>query len=228
MMILVSAMILLSNVNAQDLREAVFESGLRPPSNLVHVDESFVHLGMILTNVAGTTKHQDNIKIEFLKNSDGMTKMLVKFKKMLASIFLHSSATPIHFIFITDKESVPIIKNVVKGQIGKYLTESVIQNPDIRYKNAKDDNNFPKVKVEFIDIDIIITKHKTEIENMKKYFGFHFPPGTVFTPINGSGPTLVPVRKYQLDLFYIAPFYHLELPTELKKIIVIDIDLEFR
>ena len=221
-------MILLSNVNAQDLREAVFESGLRPPSNLVHVDESFVHLGMILTNVAGTTKHQDNIKIEFLKNSDGMTKMLVKFKKMLASIFLHSSATPIHFIFITDKESVPIIKNVVKGQIGKYLTESVIQNPDIRYKNAKDDNNFPKVKVEFIDIDIIITNHKTEIENMKKYFGFHFPPGTVFTPINGSGPTLVPVRKYQLDLFYIAPFYHLELPAELKKIIVIDIDLEFR
>ena len=57
---------------------------------------------------------------------------------------------------ITDKQSVPIIKNVVKGQIGKYLSESVIQNPDIRFKNAKDDNNFPKLRVEFVDIDIIL------------------------------------------------------------------------
>ena len=132
------------------------------------------------------------------------------------------------FIFITDEESVPIIKNVVKGQIGKYLSESVIQNPDIRYKNAKDDNNFQRLKVEFVDIDAIIANHKPEIDMMKKYFGHHFPPGTVFTPINGSGPDLVPVRKYQLDLFYIAPFYHLEFPSDLEKIILIDIDLEFR
>ena len=219
-----SVIILLSNVMAQNLREAVFEFGLRPPSNLVHFDQSFVHLAMILTNVVvGNTKHQDNIK-----KSDEITKMLVKLNNMLASIFLHSSATPIHLIFITDNESVPIIENAMKGQIGKYLSESVILIPNIHHKNARSDNNFPKLKVEFVDIAAIIINHKTEIENMKRYFGFQFLPGTVFTPISGSGPTLVPVRKYQQDLFYIAPFYHLELPTELEKIIVIDIDLKFR
>ena len=54
---------------SSDLINNVFEPLLTSPSSLVHVDESFVHLAMILTNVAGKTKHQENIKIEFLKDS---------------------------------------------------------------------------------------------------------------------------------------------------------------
>ena len=33
--------------------------------------------------------------------------------------------------------------------------------------------------------------------------------------------------KYTLDLFYLAPFYHLEL-VQLDKLVVLDVDLQFR
>ena len=49
-------------------------------------------------------------------------------------------------------------------------------------------------------------------------------------PKDGEGEQFVavPNRKYTRDLFYIAPFYHKEMPEEIKKLIVLDIDLEFR
>ena len=220
----------LSIVSAEDrdadLRNIVFETGLKPPADLIHVDETFVHIAMILTNIAGKPKKEKDILIEFHK-TEGISSMLIKFKKMMKSIFLHSSGTPVHCIFITDEESIHVIEEVMKREIGKYLSESIIQNPQIRYKNAVVDK-FPRLRVEFVDMKSITSKHKTQIEMMKTYFGHQLPAGTVFKHINGSGPDMVPVRKYQLDLFYMMPFYHLEFPTELEKLIVLDIDLEFR
>ena len=46
--------------------------------------------------------------------------------------------------------------------------------------------------------------------------------------INGEIMVFVNTEKYRSDLFYIAPFYHTEIPDSIKKLIVIDIDLEFR
>jgi len=63
---------------------------------------------------------------------------------------------------------------------------------------------------------------------MKKHYGHHYPEGTVFLPENGDGPAMVPNMKYTHDLFYVVPFYHREFPKAIKKLIVIDIDLEFR
>ena len=37
---------------------------------------------------------------------------------------------------------------------------------------------------------------------------------------------MVPSFKYTLDLFYLAPFYHLEFPTWLHQLLVLDIDLD--
>ena len=45
---------------------------------------------------------------------------------------------------------------------------------------------------------------------------------------NGEKMIMVNTQKYRSDLFYIAPFYHTEIPESIKKLIVIDIDLEFR
>ena len=46
--------------------------------------------------------------------------------------------------------------------------------------------------------------------------------------VNGEKMVMVNTQKYRSDLFYIAPFYHTEIPESIKKLIVIDIDLEFR
>jgi hypothetical protein len=39
---------------------------------------------------------------------------------------------------------------------------------------------------------------------------------------------MMPTVKYTKDLFYIAPLLHRELPRDLQKLIMLDIDLEFR
>merc|ERR1711936_465685 len=119
-----------------------------------------------------------------------------------------------------------IIKQVIKNQMGKYLSESIMKNPHVHNKNTI--YKFPKLKIEFVDIMSITTKHQDKIDLMKRYFGHHLPPGTVFKPSDGGGQVIVPTFKYTLDLFYILPFYHLEFPVELDKLLVIDTDLEFR
>merc|ERR550517_423233 len=72
---------------------------------------------------------------------------------------------------------------------------------------------------------------------MKQYFGHHMPVGTKFkVPIpitifnnllkNKDGITFVPSFKYTLDLFYILPFYHIEFPVGLQRLMVLDVDIE--
>ena len=196
-----------------DLRDVVFEAGLKALADLIHVDESFVHIAMILTNL-------DNRK------SEGMTTIMIKFKKMLKSIFLYSSGTPIHCIFITDEESMLVIEKVMKEEMGKYLSESVIEIPLFRDKNTYD--KFPKLKIEFAEMAPLISRHRTQINMMKKYFNNHLPEGTVFTPKSGIGQVLLPVIRYNLDLFFIDPFYYLEFPEKLEKLIILDTDTELR
>merc|ERR1719195_459970 len=60
---------------------------------------------------------------------------------------------------------------------------------------------------------------------MKQLFGFR-SAGEQFTVKEGR--VHIPNTKYQHDLFFIAPFYHREVTSTISKLIVIDIDLEFR
>ena len=67
---------------------------------------------------------------------------------------------------------------------------------------------------------------------MKTHFGgiSNEPVQTVRkeVEINGEKMIMVNTEKYRSDLFYIAPFYHTEISGSITKLIVIDIDLEFR
>ena len=203
-----------------DLRNVVFETGLKSASEVKYVERNFVHTAMIMTNVLGKPKKEKDITVEFQMN-DKKTKLLTQFERMIQSILLHSTGTPLHFIFITEEESMHIITKVLKDEIGKYLSELIIKIP--QYTTWK----VPKLKVEFVDIESITSKHREEIDLMKTYFGIDLPAGTVFKHPE-TGKVIAPPKKYSLDIFYILPFYHLEFPEELDKLIVIDIDLEFR
>lgn len=67
---------------------------------------------------------------------------------------------------------------------------------------------------------------------MKTYYGgISYEPHKIVekeVEVNGEKMIMVNTQKYRSDLFYIAPFYHTEIPDSIKKLIVIDIDLEFR
>ena len=65
----------------------------------------------------------------------------------------------------------------------------------------------PRLRVEYVNIDSMVARHRQDIDDMKKLFGYHHPEGTVFQDEEG-GPTLVPTQKYLKDLFYIVPLLH--------------------
>ena len=44
---------------------------------------------------------------------------------------------------------------------------------------------------------------------------------------DNEDPTVVYPVRFDLDLFYVAPFYHLFFP-DIDKMVVVDLDLEFR
>ena len=151
---LLSLLLTSSMVRANiDLRASVFHSELLNISQIRVTGDHFIHVGMILTNVLGKTKHfQNNLTVEF-QMFDKKSKMLTQFERMLQSLFLYSRGTPLHFIFITDEESLPTIENTIKQEIGRYLSESVINKTPV--KNQKTIFKFPKLRVEFVDIHSI-------------------------------------------------------------------------
>ena len=78
---------------------------------------------------------------------------------------------------------------------------------------------------------MITDKYRDDIDRMKQLFGF-LSAGEQFTVKEGRGGSRqevhIPNTKYQHDLFFIAPFYHREVTSTIHKLIVIDIDLEFK
>ena len=75
------------------------------------------------------------------------------------------------------------------------------QIPLFRFKSTFD--KFPKLKIEFAERAPLISKLRTQINMMKNYFNNYLPEGTVFTPKSGTGKVLLPVNRYNLDLFFI-------------------------
>ena len=101
--------------------------------------------------------------------------------------------------------------------------------------------SFPKIRLECVNLVSMVERHREEVDEMKALFGYHYPEGTVIEVLSAQvsfglclpqskdgGPTLMPTLKYTKDLFYIAPLLHKELPPALEKLIMLDIDLEFK
>ena len=159
----------------EDMRENVFEEGLIAASDLRHTDNKNMHIAFTLTNILGKTKKiHDNITVEF-QMWDTKSKLMAQFEKMVQSLFLHSKGTPIHVIILTDEESSFVIKNILKNEIGRYLSESIIRVTQV--SNSKLILKFPKLKVEFVDIASITSTYREEISILQKYYGHHVEPG---------------------------------------------------
>ena len=77
-----------------------------------HVKKDFVHVGIILAGIRGTSTHKRPI--------------IIKLEEMLQSLLKHSRGTRIHFIAFTDEESRPHVTGVFRQEMGRYLTESVL------------------------------------------------------------------------------------------------------
>ena len=143
--------------------------------------------------------------------------MAQNLEAILMSIFNYSNnKTPLHFIIVTDETTIDMIWKTIKNTVGKFLSEQIYYS--LGY-------NFPRILVEFAKLDSITEKYRREIDDMKKLFGNNDPEEISEQRENVIYKTN---NKYNHDLYYIAPFYHVELPEEIEKLIALDIDLRFR
>lgn len=165
-----------------DARVKIFEEGLIAVGDIKHTGNDFIHVAHTLTNIAGKPAlvEQKNITVDFQMRGN-KSKLMAQFERMLQSIFVSSEGYPLHFIFITDKESAPIIQNVIANEIGKYLSESVFSLVPL-IPGFEHFFKFPKLRVEFVDILSITTPHQNEIIQLRQHYGHHMPKGFVFKP----------------------------------------------
>ena len=72
--------------------------------------------------------------------------------------------------------------------------------------------------------DVYITsRHRLNIEQMKKYFNNY---GKWYKMKGDPQWAWMPAAKYNHDLFYLSPFYHINFPLD--KLIVTNTDIEFK
>ena len=225
--IVISLLIFLAGTqceNVNDARDAIFRDYIVEVKDVHCTKNSYIHIAMIMTNILGKS-----VDINFTKDSyfEGeKPKLILTLQKMLQSLLQHSTGTPLHFIIFTDEISRSYITRTIREEIGRYLSETMITNHFVSSINRA--YKIPKMKVEYVNLETMAEKYREDIEVMKKHYGHHFPEGTFIMPKDGKGPVMVPNLKYTLDLFYLAPFYHREFPVNIEKLIVIDIDLEFK
>jgi len=202
-----------SATSTEDIRTKCIEDELVHPENLKHTGPSYIHAVAILSNVQFKEGETPNI--------------IKKFKLFCSSLFASSEGSKLHLIFITDQASVKHIRDVLISEMGRSLSENVVRIP-IAESFDRRKWKFPRsLKVEFVDIETFSNRYRTEIDDMRKYFGYTFPEN--YTQVGADGQTYHLVNnKYQKDLFYIAPFYPAMFPDALKVIIVLDVDLEFK
>ena len=89
----------------------------------------------------------------------------------------------------------------------------------------------PRLSVAYLNASEIFENNRAGIQRMKHLFGRSISSvenGQLFRTNNEEKKEVIWSEKYRHDLFYILPFYHRELHLHVKKLIVLDADLEFR
>ena len=202
--ILFSVILVISAEN--NIRNDIFSDKLVNLRDIQNTEKTYIHIAMIIT--IGKSRNISQL----------ITKITRNLKEMMWSIFKSSrSKTPLHLIIITDKNTIPIIKETIKNILGKFLSEKIIH----QYLTG----TLPKIQVEFASLLSITDKYRDHIDQMKMLFGYHDPEEKF---VITEDVVLVENKKYTHDLFFIAPFYHREVPEMINRLIVLDIDLEFK
>ena len=86
----------------------------------------------------------------------------------------------------------------------------------------------PRLSVAYLNASEIFENNRAGIQRMKHLFGRSISSvenGQLFRTNNEEKKEVIWSEKYRHDLFYILPYYHLELPLHVKKLIVLDLSL---
>jgi len=151
---------------------------------------------------------------------------LSRLETLLSSVLLLSHGLPIHLIILTDSHSVDLILASIQSSYYQSLLDRCLL---VREHQDKLKLKIPKLAVEFVNYQTIIDQFSTEIRAMKQHFN-NWDLEYNVTGVDGEGETAsvgwrMPSR-YDKDIFYLTPFYHLVFPLD--KIIITDVDVIFK
>jgi hypothetical protein len=231
LVVLAAAIVLLQQARAEqtsaddrgeetkDARYRCVDRGLKSAADLRFVDDEsgaaaqLVHVAMIATNVN-----------RYLPKAGGTPVILQLLGKMISSILAASRGTPLHVIMITDAESHGMVERAIMGSLGRHLSEGIIRRQEDD-KRAEQMSQFPRqFCLELVNLESLTVPHRALIDQMKMHYARSMKDKQ---EVLDDGTVLYyPYEKYTLDLFFLAPFYHLAFPSTLKQLIVLDVDLE--
>ena len=133
-----------------------------------------------------------------------------------------------------------MILQEILQQERKELGERVIKKKKLKTtQKTHEGNQFPKISYKFVDVESVVNKHRKHIDLMKDFFGQNVDEPAIIRPgdelhaeiadadLENAVIEIQPYMRYNQDFFYIAPFHHVTFST-LDKLIVLDLDLEFR
>jgi hypothetical protein len=217
-------------VQMEDARYRCVDRNLKSASELRYIEEmegegeaQLVHVAMIAANV---NRYNPNTE-------PGKTPVILQLlAKMITSILNASQGTPLHLIMITDADSHGRVEQAIMESLGRHLSEGIIRLQPINDGKEKSAgrkvekiSKFPRrFCLELVDLESLTVSNRALIDQMKHYYARNLKD-KLKEQEDGS-VLYYSYEKYTLDLFYLAPFYHLGFPASLKQLIVLDVDLE--
>lgn len=177
-----------------DYLEHIRRPTLMLPQDVLH-PEGYIDVGFILINLK-KTRHFDY-------------KTVYKIERTFESMMTYSSGTPLHFIVITDQDSLNSVGQFFAHFLAQRTSEGVIVDPKWRKSFLR---GVPKIKFSFVQLSDIKNTHKNFIQALKN---------------NTEDKEEEKIDKYSSDLFYIGPLYYRAF-VNIERFIFIDVtDLEF-
>jgi len=178
--------------------------------------DEFVHMNMIFTNITLT---------QLDKNC-----LVTHLRRFVSSLFSESLGTPFHLIFNTDLQSKAVISQVLCEEVGKVISSKLLysglNDTSVAGKNWK----FPRFQIEYVDINYYFEEYRNEIDAMKPHLCYN--EMTTISYDTEEGPIdshFQPcAEKFKMDLFYLSPLYPAVYTRSIQRLVILDIDLDFR
>merc|ERR1719347_639969 len=168
------------------------------PADLKSNSSKALHIGATIRII-----NKNNDKEESNKLDKGFKDEV---ERLFTSILKLNTVGTIHWIILTDHNSIEQVSSHLRHLILKHVTMNILMT----FKGRKGPRPVPRIIVDYVDIDGL--SENTEgledfVAALKKWL------------INGAKGT----RKYEDDLFFLAPLYH-KIFKNLEKLIFLDID----
>ena len=165
-----------NDLNYTESLESLRHPQLVEPGQVRSKGQDTIDLGLIVINL----KKSHNLEPKFAW----------KVTKMLRSLMLHSSGTPLHFVIVTDQKSVSAVGIFFAHFVSQQLSERVIFRTSWRWRRSRTP---PTINFSFVDMENIRNIDPRFIDTMKNC---------------SMSKDSEDKDKYASDLFYISPLYH--------------------